>query len=82
MAKKLVSMLDLKALLLSEVRKHDECQDVTDVGIYRVLDPRSENNWSVSVIGCGSAPADVANRIAMAAQDRLGRLYDLVDETN
>ena len=58
-------MAELQSLVLAEIRKHDGCEDVTDVSIYRVVDPRAENNWSVSVVGCGSAAPDVASRAAV-----------------
>jgi hypothetical protein len=78
MAKTHVPMDELKRLMLAEIRKHDGCEDVTDVSIYHVTDDRADSNWSVGVIGCGSAVPDVANRAAINAQIVLRRHYDLL----
>jgi hypothetical protein len=43
-----------------------------------VDDTRAENNWAVSVIGCGSAPPSAANRAAMYAQSVLALKCDLL----
>jgi hypothetical protein len=61
-AKTLVTMAELQRLILTEIRTHDGCGDVTDVSIYHVTDDQSECNWSVGVVGCGSA-TPAANRL-------------------
>jgi hypothetical protein len=43
----LVAMAELQRLMLTEIRTHDGCEDVTDVSIYRVTDDQAESNWSV-----------------------------------
>jgi hypothetical protein len=78
LAKTLVPIDEIKRLMLAEIRKHDGCEDVTDVSIYYVTDERADSNWSVGVIGCGSADPDVANRAAINAQIALRRHYDLL----
>ena len=80
MAKTPVSMAELQRLMLAEIRRHDGCEDVTDVSIYHVTDEQSESNWSVGVIGCGSADPDAANRAAINAQIALRRKYDLLTD--
>jgi hypothetical protein len=80
MAKTPVSMAQLQQILLAEIRTHDGCEDVTDVSVYHVTDDRAENNWSVGVVGCGSAAADDASRAAVKAQETLGRKYDLLTD--
>jgi hypothetical protein len=77
MAKTLVSMDELKRLILAEIRKHDGCEDVTDVSIYHVTDDLSDSNWSVGVVACGGAAPDAANRAAINAQVALRRSYEL-----
>jgi len=54
-AKTLVTMTELQRLILTEIRTHDGCEDVTNVSIYHVMDNQAECNWSVGVVGCGSA---------------------------
>ena len=68
MAKTLVTMTELQRLILTEIRTHDGCEDVTNVSIYHVMDNQAECNWSVGVVGCGSATPDAANRAAINAQ--------------
>ena len=80
MTKMLVPMAELQQLLLAEIRTYEGCEDVTDVSIYHVTDDRAENNWSVGVVGCGSAAADDASRAAVKAQEKLGRKYDLLTD--
>jgi hypothetical protein len=74
-------MAELQRLMLLEIRKQDGCADVTDVGIYHVTDERAENNWSASVVGCGSAAPDVASRAAVRAQETLQYKYDLLPDS-
>jgi hypothetical protein len=76
----LVTMAELQPLILTEIRKHDGCEDVTDVSICHVVDDQAECNWSVGVVGCGSATPDAANRAAINAQIALRRKYDLLTE--
>ena len=68
MAKTLVTMTELQRLILTEIRTHDGCEDVTNVSIHHVMDNQAECNWSVGVVGCGSATPDAANRAATNAQ--------------
>jgi hypothetical protein len=79
-AKTQVSMAELQRLMLAEIRTHDGCEDVTDVSIYHVTDDQAESNWSVGVVGCGSAAPDAANRAAINALVALRRKYDLLTD--
>jgi hypothetical protein len=78
MTKTRVPMEELQRLMVAEIRKQEGCEDVTDVSIYHVTDDRAENNWSVGVVGCGSAAPDIANRAAINAQIALTREYNLL----
>ena len=80
MAKTPVPMAELQRLMLAEIRQHDGCEDVTDVSIYHITDDRAESNWSVGVVGCGSAAPDAINRAAINAQIALRRKYDLLPD--
>jgi hypothetical protein len=73
-------MAELQRLILTEIRTHNGCEDVTDVSIYHVMDDQAECNWSVGVVGCGTANPDAANRAAINAQIALRRKYDLLTE--
>jgi hypothetical protein len=75
-----VTMAELQGLVLADIRANEGCEDVTDVSIYHVTDDRSESNWSVGVVGCGSATPDAANRAAINAQIALRRKYDLLTD--
>ena len=46
MAKTLLSMQDLQALALAEIRKQPGCSNVRNIVINHVTDERAENNWS------------------------------------
>jgi hypothetical protein len=71
MARTLVSMKQLRGLVLAAIRKYPGCEDVTDVTIYRVTDNQAENSWSVGVVGCGNAAPSEALRAAFSAQQAL-----------
>jgi hypothetical protein len=49
MPKTLISMEELKGLLLAEIRTHEGCDGIRNVSIYHVTDERAESNWSASV---------------------------------
>jgi hypothetical protein len=75
-------MPQLRRLMLAEIRKHEGCEDITDVRILR-SDDSVECNWSAAVVGLGRAQLNVARRAAMYAQSTLASKYDLlpVDES-
>src|SRR6202171_3152135 len=50
MAKTLLSMQDLQARALAEIRKQPGCHNVQDIAINRVTDEHAENNWSLCVL--------------------------------
>jgi hypothetical protein len=79
MAKILLSMQDLQARALAEIRKQPGCSNVCNVAINYVTDERAENNWSVCVLSAGTADANTAARAALYVQhalriDRTARL--------
>src|SRR5229473_5863038 len=64
MAKTLLSMQDLQARALAEIRKQPGCHNVQDIAIDRVTDEHAENNWSLCVLSAGAPDADTAARAA------------------
>ena len=50
MAKTLLSMQDLQARALAEIRKQPGCSNVRNIAINHVTDERAENNWSLCVL--------------------------------
>jgi hypothetical protein len=46
----LLSMQDLEARALAEIRKQPGCSNVRNIAIDHVTDERAENNWSLCVI--------------------------------
>jgi hypothetical protein len=47
MAKIRKSAAELKRMALEEIRAYRGCEDVADVGIYRIIDDRADCNWSI-----------------------------------
>jgi hypothetical protein len=62
MAKTLLSIQDLQARALAEIRQLPGCHNVQDIAINRVKDERAENNWSLCVLSAGAADANTAAR--------------------
>ena len=77
MAKILLSMQDLQARALAEIRKQPGCSNVRNIAINHVTDERAENNWSLCVLSAGAA-ANTAARAALHVQSVLRRDYDLM----
>jgi hypothetical protein len=66
MAKTLLSMQDLQARALAEIRKQPGCHNIQDIAINRVTDEHAENNWSLCVLSAGAADANTAARSALS----------------
>lgn len=77
MAKTLLSMADLQARALTDIRKQPGCSGVRDVAINHVTDDRAESNWSLSVVSTGTADANTAARAAIYVQHALRHDYNL-----
>ena len=80
MAKTSLSMLDLQARALAEIRKQPGCSNVRNIAINHVTDERAENNWSLCVLSAGAADANTAARAARHVQSVLRRDYDLMTD--
>ena len=80
MAKTLLSMQDLQARALAEIRKQPGCSNVRNIAINHVTDERAENNWSLCVLSAGAADANTAARSALHVQSVLRRDYDLMTD--
>ncbi len=80
MAKTLLSIQDLEALALAEIRKQPSCSNVRNIAINHVTDERAENNWSLCVLSAGAADANTAARAALHFQSVLRRDYDLMTD--
>ena len=80
MAKTLLSMQDLQARALAEIRKQPGCSNVRNIAINHVTDQRAENNWSLCVLSAGAADANTAARAALHVQSVLRRDYDLMPD--
>ena len=76
-AKHLLSIGDLQARALAELRKQPGCERVSKIAINRVGDSRAENNWSMCVMSAGDADANTAARAAQSVQHALRHEYDL-----
>jgi hypothetical protein len=80
MTKTLLSMQDLQARALAEIRKQPGCHNVYDITINRISNQRTENNWSLCVLSAGAADANTAARAALDVQSVLRRDYDLMTD--
>jgi hypothetical protein len=80
MAKILLSMQDLQARALAEIRKQPGCSNVRKIAINRVTGERTENNWSMCVLSTGDADANTAARAALNVQHALRHDYNLATD--
>lgn len=80
MARTLLSMQDLQARALAEIRKQPGCSSVRNIAINRVTDERTENNWSMCVLSAGDADANTAARAALNVQQALRHDYNLATD--
>jgi hypothetical protein len=77
MAKTLLSIMDLQARALAEIKRQPGCSDIRDIAINRVADAGVGNNWSMCVLSAGAADANTAARFALIVQRTLRNEYDL-----
>jgi hypothetical protein len=80
MAKILLSIEELQARALVEIRKQPGCSNVRSIAINRVTDEQAENNWSMCVLCAGAADANTAARAAHNVQHVLRHDYDLTTD--
>jgi hypothetical protein len=80
MAKTLLSIRDLQARALAEIRTQPGCSAIRDIAINRVEDTRAGNNWSMCVLSAGAADANTAARAALNVQHTLRHDYDLATD--
>ena len=80
MAKTLLSIRDLQARALAEIKKQPGCSDIRNIAINRVTDGRVGNNWSMCVLSAGAADANTAARAALNVQRTLRHDYDLATD--
>jgi hypothetical protein len=80
MAKISLSIEELQARALEEIRKHPGCSNVRNIAINRVTDEQAENNWSMCVLSAGAADANTAARAALNVQHALRHDYDLTTD--
>lgn len=73
-----IEMDKLKAIALEEIRARRGCEDIRDIFIFHVTDPRSKSNWSIAIVGYGSADRDAAQLAALVVQRDLQRRYELI----
>jgi hypothetical protein len=80
MTKTLLSMQDLQARALAEIRNQPGCSDVRRIAINRATGERIENNWSMCVLSAGDADANTAARAAFNVQKTLRHDYNLATD--
>ena len=78
LSRTLLSMQDLQARALAEIRMQPGCSNVRNIAINHVTDALAENNWSLCVLSAGAADANTAARAALHVQSGLRRDYDLM----
>jgi hypothetical protein len=80
MARIPLSMEDLQARALAEIRKQPGCSNIRRIEINRAADKRAENNWSMCVLSAGDADANTAARAALNVQHALRHDYNLATD--
>ena len=80
MVKTLLSIQDLHAWALAEIKLQPGCSDVRNIAINRVTDERVGNNWSMCVLSAGTADANTAARAALNVQHTLRQGFDLATD--
>jgi hypothetical protein len=80
MAKTLLSVRDLQARALAEIKRQPGCSDIRNVAINRVADERAGSNWSMCVLSAGAADPNTAARAALNVQRTLRHNYDLATD--
>jgi hypothetical protein len=80
MAKTLLSIHDLQARALAEIKQQPGCSGIRNIVINRVTDERAGNNWSMCVLSAGTADANTAARAAFNVQHALRHDYDLATD--
>ena len=80
MAKILLSIRDLQARALAEIKKQPGCSDIRNIAINRGTDNRVGSDWSMCVLSAGSADANTAARAALNVQRTLRHDYDLATD--
>lgn len=78
MAKYLISLADLRARALAEIRRQPGCAAVRDIAINPRIGAQTDSNWSLCVLSAGTADANTAARAAIAVQQALRHDYDLM----
>lgn len=73
------SEVELQALALTEIRRHQGCESVGGVLVKLIRDDRTNYNWSISVSDLGDADAYLARRTALIVHERLCQQFDLID---
>ncbi len=75
-----ISMEDLKAIALADIRARRGCEGIADIAISYVSNPRSRNNWALAIVAYGDADRDAAQLAALVVQRDLQRKYDIIIE--
>jgi NCAIR mutase (PurE)-related protein len=77
MTKTLLSIQDLQARALAEIREQPGCSNVRNIVINRVADERAENNWSMCVLSAGAADVNTAASRTLRPKPGAGPLKKL-----
>jgi hypothetical protein len=80
MAKTLLSIRDLQARALAEIKRQPGCSDIRTIAINRGTDNRVVSDWSMCVLSAGAADANTAARAALLVQRALRHDYDLATD--
>jgi len=77
MAKILLSIRELQARALAEIKRQPGCSDIRNIAINRVADERVGNNCLLGARSAGAADANTAACAALYVQRILRHEYDL-----
>jgi hypothetical protein len=65
MAKTLLSLEELKARAVQAIKRHDGCEEVSDITICEIHDDSARSNWRIGAVSVGPGCAYVATRAAV-----------------
>jgi hypothetical protein len=78
MAKTLLSLDELKARAVQAIKRHDGCEEVSDITICEIPDDSTHCNWRIGAVGVGPGCAHAATRAAVYVESELQNEFDLL----
>lgn len=81
MVKRLKTRSELADLVVSEVKKLEECEGIRSVAINHIVDDSVDFTWNVSTFNPGTSGREDVGRAIRIVQEKLQDLYDCAEDT-